>query len=141
MAQNRVKSGSASSTLTVPVLSCAITLPSMLASQFYYRHSFEAHQIELPFATELALGPIPIAILVGLLLATIAIKRFASDRLKIVWGPVAVSVCGVVIGHHVIAIWLAYPSGPIDLSTGPPNNEHPQGRCAIAFLLSQHRLS
>ncbi len=117
MSHNTVGRDSDPPSFTIPIVLNAVALALILISQTYFRRTFEARKIELAFQTEIALGIMPLVVLSAVLLLTLVIKRWAQVRWKSLWVSVAVCACGLVVGQHVIGIWLAFlPDGPVDLS-------------------------
>lgn len=117
MSQNNVGRDSDPPSFTIPIVLNAVALAMIPISQAYFRQIFETQQIELPFQTQITLGVMPLVVLAAVLFLTFVIKRWTKVRLKCVWIPFAVSACGLVVGQHVIGIWLAFlPDGPVDLS-------------------------
>lgn len=116
--------------LTVPIVFNMVALPTLLASQAYFRHRFDALQIELPYQTEVAIGVIPPLVLVVLLLLTLAVKYSVVKRFTSVWEAVAVSACVLIVGQHIIAMCLPFLVGRVDLSLNTFSMVGPQS-CGI----------
>lgn len=88
----------------------------MVASQNFFRRKFEIEEFELPGLTELALGWAPrLAMLIQIGLTAVTL-RWGSVQQKRLWEPLLVVWLGIVVGHHVIAMVLAFPHGHTELS-------------------------
>lgn len=123
MFRNTVGRDSDPLSFTIPIALNGAALVLILISQTYFLRIFEASETELPFQTQIALGVLPLIILSTVLLLTLVLKLWANVRLKSLWRPVAVSATGLVVGQHVMAVWLAFlPQGPVDLSFRFPTN-------------------
>ena len=117
MPHNTAKRVSETPWFTIPIALNAAALGLILISQTCFRRTFDATEIELPFQTQIALGVMPHVTLSAILLSTFVMQRWANVRLMRLWGSVAVSACGLVVGQHMIGVWLAFlPHGPVDLS-------------------------
>ena len=123
MLQNTAGRNSDSPSFTIPILLNTAALVLILISQTCFRRTFNAQKIELLLQTEVALGIIPLVFISVVLILTFVIQRWAQVRLKCLWRPVAVSACLLVVGQHIIGIWLALlPVGPVDLSFRLPSS-------------------
>ena len=91
--------------ITIALNAAAIEL--ILISQTCFRRTFNAQNMDLPFQTEVALGVIPLVFLSVVLILTFVVKRWAQVRLKSLWRHVAFSACLLVVGQHIVGIWLA----------------------------------
>jgi hypothetical protein len=88
----------------------------MVASQYFFRRKFEIEEFELPGITELALGWVPQLAMLIQIGMTAVILRWGSVQQRRLWEPLLVVWLGIVVGHHVIAMVLAFPHGHTELS-------------------------
>ncbi len=96
-----------------------IALTAVVVSQVLLRRRFAAMEMELPSLTQLAMGPlVPVAL--GILLAlTAAINVGTEDRWQELWEYVFVVFLGVTVGFFVIACWMPFATGPMELTFCP----------------------
>ena len=95
----------------------ALFLVGILATQRVFAAGFEARKIELPYLTTVVLGPVFPSIHGVLLLTIIAARRaLKAERFNVIWESILFVLLGVIVGYYVIALWLAYPTGPPPLT-------------------------
>jgi len=102
--------------LGIPIAVSVVLLLSLVVSQSYFRNTFQEHEYDLPFQTELALGIIPPLLLTALLVATVAVNCSKNTRVRTIWKAIVFIVCGGIVGHQVIAMFVAYPTVPPSLT-------------------------
>jgi hypothetical protein len=102
--------------MTRAVWLSSVALVALLLSQSHFRDRFTTSKIELPLQTEIALSWIPPVILTATLLISVAAKYTSAVRFQVLWEPMLVIIIGMVIGHHIIAMFLPFMGGPVDLS-------------------------
>ena len=94
-----------------------LILVAVLASQGVFNRTMQALEMELPFSTTLALGPVLPSMLAGLLLATIAARRLLrNERYRSIWEFLLIILLGTVAGYYVIAVLLPFASWPVSLT-------------------------
>ncbi len=82
MSQNTAGHNSDSPSFTNPIALKVVALALILISQSYFRRTFDATEIELPFQTQIALGAMPLVVLASVLLLTLVLKCWVQVRLS-----------------------------------------------------------
>ena len=101
------------SVIGVDSVSCAVLVAGILATQGIYRRMAQTWEIELPFQTALALGPILPSILGLLLLVTIAVRvSVISEQGKAIWRLVLMVLLPGTAAWYAVALWLPFAGGP-----------------------------
>jgi hypothetical protein len=99
-----------------PAILNAMLLVMVLPVQYLLRQKLEALEMDLPFATEAALGPFPPVLLSCLLLAAVAVQYLLPERYFGAWESIFVILVGSVVGYFVIALLLPLAGGPQSLT-------------------------
>lgn len=125
-------------TLNACAIVIAMTFVGIVTSQVYFRQLFLIRRIELGIQAEFALVPVPPAVLLVGLLATGFVKRFTDEPGRRRWTWLAIVVCGMVIGQHLIAMWLVFPVSAVDLVRHVSEPEKPGGAISMRGDPSPH---
>ena len=94
----------------------AVALAGILISQRHFRNQFTVFATDLPLQTQIAIGYIPPFIIAGCLILGLITTSPPFARFRALWQKLSFVTSILVIGHHTIAMSLAYVTGPVDLS-------------------------